>query len=167
MSKNKVWALVGVAMLFGSLAIMQTMTARLAVAQEPNPTPTPKPSETPPPQACASCCGLMMPGGKTISGPAMDVLEFSDSGTLRNLLFSANRPVEICVTVADTSEVSPFHSQRMLVRLISGSSTVEAISVRPGNTRTACGRAQYVTIDCNPEDPSAGPCSFKWRVDGN
>ena len=166
MSIRKLWILFGIAVLFVSLAIMQAMTARSAVAQEPNPTPTPKPTETPP-QTCANCCGIMLPGGHTIGGPAMEVTEFDASEFGVNLFRMPDRVSAFCVTVENRSESLPGHSQRILVRVLSGATLVAATSVRPGETRTACGRAQFVSAVCNPEDPTAGPCNFKWRVDAN
>jgi hypothetical protein len=164
MSKQKVWVLLGAAVLFASLAIMQTMTARLAVAQEPNPTPTPKPTE-PPPQTCTDCCGIMFSGGHTVGGPASDVVR-SDASLEETIVFRSgngsltrSRPMNVCATVENTTSAPGI----IEMRLGFGISTVSRKRLDPGQTRTICATAERLEVSCDPS--SLGPCTFKWRVD--
>jgi hypothetical protein len=167
MPRNRnVWILCSVAVLVATLAIMQTMTARSAIAQQPNPTPTPDPKPSPtPPENCSTCCGVLQPGGLTIAGPASGQ---ATPGTHwhNRVVFFPGRNNYVCLTLQNTSSSNIFPG---VIPFGTADDSVdrEALSfpILPGQTLTYCPHTAVVlyTVICAPE--SITPCTFNWRVD--
>jgi hypothetical protein len=149
MLNKKLWILCGIAALLSSLAILQAMASRSAIAQEPNPTPTPKPTQPPPP---LTCCDAMNPGGRTIAGPGLQRQMPGDRDIA--VFVSLGRVRTVCTTAENLS---------VATELLIKPDDEHQLTVKPMKTATFCARTNLVKVFCEIAPPEG--CPFRWRVD--
>jgi len=103
--------------------------------------------------AAAGAAGGLLPGGRTISGPAPLLLAMGASERVHND-GATNR--NVCVTVLNTGR-----SQVTMTLTGTGNPTTD---VAPGSSKALCvDSAQFVDVSCT----GASACSAQWRVDSN
>ena len=153
MSNQKLWLLCGIVALIASLTIMQMMAARSVRAADPTPDPNPNP--TPTPIVASSCCGMMIPSGRTIGGPGRGSQDF----------FQSQKPKDICVTLENENPIPIVLTFYATFSTSDGgfgfADPILSRHFLVGEMATVCvDRVRAVTVNCG------GDCRmFSWRVD--